>query len=195
MLILIVSLIMASISGVSAQNQGEDPSKPAIGASAEAGDGVPNRLEVNEGEGPFGPPEFSEGLNRLGIRHTVMERNRILINDRPLDCELPPVIIDGRVLVPARATCIALDADVVWDQDNRTITITRDDLEVVIVIDEEIITVNGEPFDIDIPAQIFSNRTFIPVKFIAEALGDEVEWDPQAREVHIHRGQSNKTNY
>lgn len=139
-----------------------------------------------EGEGP-GSPEFSDGLNRLGVRHTVMSRERVLVNGHPLESDLPPVIIEGRILIPARAVCVALDADVVWDAVYKTITITRDDIEVILVIDEEGITVNGEPFAMDVPAQILGDRTFVPMRFIAIALGDDVEWNALAGEAYIRR--------
>jgi hypothetical protein len=142
-----------------------------------------------DGEGSsYGPPEFSDGLNRLGVRHTVMSRHRVLVNGHPLESDLPPVIIEGRILIPVRAVSVALDADVVWDAVYNTITITRDDVEVILVIDEEGITVNGEPFSMDVPAQIFANRTFVPLRFIAIALGDDVEWNPLAGEAYIRRG-------
>jgi len=117
-----------------------------------------------------------------------MSRHRVLVNGNPLESDLPPVIIEGRILIPVRAVSVALDADVVWDAVYNTITITRDDIEVILVIDEDGITVNGEPFSMDVPAQIFANRTFVPLRFIAIALGDDVEWNALAGEAYIRRG-------
>jgi hypothetical protein len=156
----------------------------SLAAAQGAGFGRPD----SEEDPPFGPPEFSDGLNRLGIRHTVMSRNRVLVNNHPLESDLPPVIIDGRILIPVRAVCVALGAEVVWDAINNTITITREGIEVVIVVGNGTITVDGLPFEIDVPAQILGNRTFVPLRFIAIALGDIVEWNPLAGEAYIRRG-------
>lgn len=41
--------------------------------------------------------------------------------------DVPPVIIDGRTLVPVRAVSESLDCDVQWDEDSKTVTITSSD--------------------------------------------------------------------
>ena len=38
----------------------------------------------------------------------------------------------------------------------------------------------------DVPAQIINNRTFVPIRFIAESLGGTVEWDQEKQMVTIN---------
>ena len=45
--------------------------------------------------------------------------------------------------------------------------------------------VNGQEIKPDVPAQIIGDRTMVPVRWIAEALGAEVEWDAVNRTVII----------
>lgn len=40
-------------------------------------------------------------------------------------------------------------------------------------------TVNGQGREMDVPAQIINGRTMVPLRFIAEALGAEVDWEPK----------------
>ncbi len=47
--------------------------------------------------------------------------------------------------------------------------------------------VNGQEIVSDIPAQIIEGRTMVPVRWIAEALGAEVQWDEQNRIVRINK--------
>mgnify|MGYP001049093882 CR=1 FL=1 len=47
------------------------------------------------------------------------------------------------------------------------------------------LVVNGKEIKPDVPAQIIGNRTMVPVRWIAEALGAEVEWDAENRTVII----------
>lgn len=46
-------------------------------------------------------------------------------------------------------------------------------------IGEEIFAVNGEEDEMDVAPFIRDGRTFIPVRFLAEALGAEADWEPK----------------
>ena len=82
-----------------------------------------------------------------------------------------------------------MDAQVYWDEVEQKITITRDEDGIKIVIEllvgETTIFVNGEAQEMDVPAQIFVDRAFVPVRFVATALGDSVRWDAEARTAFI----------
>jgi hypothetical protein len=58
-------------------------------------------------------------------------------------------------------------------------------LEIVIFIGQPFATVNGAPVQLDAPAFIEADRTFLPVRFIAENLGAEVGWNEADRTVTI----------
>jgi hypothetical protein len=47
------------------------------------------------------------------------------------------------------------------------------------------LVVNGKEIKPDVAPQIVVNRTMVPVRWIAEALGAEVEWDADTRTVII----------
>ena len=38
---------------------------------------------------------------------------------------------------------------------------------------------------LDVPPTIKENRTFVPLRFIAEAFGSEVQWDPNEKKIII----------
>lgn len=50
------------------------------------------------------------------------------------------------------------------------------------------LTVNGKMMKIDQPPVIVNNRTLVPVRFIADALGASTSWDAAARRVTVHLG-------
>ena len=95
------------------------------------------------------------------------------------------MIVSGRVLVPARAVFEAMGGMVAWDDARREVTVTRGILVVKLIIDSKTATINGLPKDMDVPAAIISERTMIPVRFVAETLGYEVDWDDTNRIVNI----------
>ena len=85
-----------------------------------------------------------------------------------------PYIADNRTFVPFRALGEALGADVEWDNDARTVTYTLGKSEVVMTIGETTYTVNGEEKTMDVAPVITGDRTYVPVRFVGEALGFKV---------------------
>ena len=102
----------------------------------------------------------------------------------------PIVIQEGRTLVPMRAFFEAMRADVSWDPATRTAIGIRGGIEVRIPIDSIHPTVNQQRMTIDVPARIIDGRTYIPLRFVGEALGDDVGWDGDTRTITITRGDS-----
>ena len=101
--------------------------------------------------------------------------------------DVEPVIRNGRTMLPARFVAEALGAEVDWNENERTVTVTKDDIKIVITIDSEIAVVNGEEIKLDSPAFIESGRTYTPLRLIAEALGAEVEWNESTQTVAIKK--------
>ena len=58
-----------------------------------------------------------------------------------------------------------------------TATLTTADTVIVITVGAATATVNGESVTLDSPAVIVSDRSFMPVRFVAETLGGTVAWD------------------
>lgn len=110
--------------------------------------------------------------------------------------DVPPVIKEGRVLIPIRGMMAALGAQVDWDADNRTVTITvyntvyTDVLEIDFKnLDDQglpTFTLNGEDIDgPDVPPMNINGRIVLPLRFIAETLGLDVFYDAENKEVQI----------
>lgn len=97
----------------------------------------------------------------------------------------PPVIIDGRTLVPMRFIFNKLGADVEWDSETSTATGTLDGVVVKIQNQNNIMTKNGVEIVLDVPAQIINDRTLVPVRAISEAFGCLVDWNNDTRTVVI----------
>jgi hypothetical protein len=56
------------------------------------------------------------------------------------------------------------------------------------------LVVNGQEVKPDVPPQIIGDRTMVPIRWIAEALGAEVEWDAASRTVIIRSNDKNIDN-
>lgn len=110
---------------------------------------------------------------------------RIRVRGMNLKFDVPPVIKEGRTLIPVRAIMNGLGAEVAWDSETNVVTISRDDKVIVLDLAKGEATVNGEAVELDVPAQIISNRTFVPLRFVAQTLGDKVDYDEASGEINI----------
>lgn len=112
----------------------------------------------------------------------------VFYNGTPVTFDQKPVIVNDRVLVPYRAISEAMGNDVEWDEATRTVTATKGTDNVLLTIDSTEAIVNGETFTLDSPAIIIEGRTMVPLRFLSEGLGNQVEWVDTMRIVTISDG-------
>ena len=91
--------------------------------------------------------------------------------------DVSPIIKGDRTMLPIRLIAEFLGATVTWNEAEQSVTIVKDDTTIVIYIGQAFALLNGEPVQLDAPAFIQNDRTYLPVSFIAENLGAEVIWD------------------
>lgn len=107
-------------------------------------------------------------------------RNDIKVNveGESVVFDQPPVIFDGRTLVPIRAVCEKIGATIKWDVNSRTTTVIKDNKTLRLQIDSPLMQVSGgSPVRLDVPAKIYGGRTLLPIRAIVENLGYEVTWN------------------
>ncbi len=91
-------------------------------------------------------------------------------------------IKDSRTLVPVRFVSEKLGHKVKWDGKNRVVTI---DDRIKLKEGEKIIEVDGKKLEMDSALTINNSRSYLPLRFVSEALGYEVKWDKDTRTVDI----------
>ena len=84
------------------------------------------------------------------------------------------VMKNSRTLAPVRVVAESLGAQVSWDGDTRTVTITGNGEEIVLAIDSSQASVNGRPVELDAPARIIQGSAYLPLRFFAEAMNAQV---------------------
>ncbi|NMC27767.1 MAG: hypothetical protein GYA42_06420 [Syntrophomonadaceae bacterium] len=121
----------------------------------------------------------------LSLSTSVWAAPKVTLNGQQLSFEVPPVIDNGRTLVPLRAIFEAMGATVTWDQENMAATAIKGDTKVLLKVGSTTPTINGQVSQLDVPAQVVDNRILAPLRFVGEAFGGSVQWDQRTETVII----------
>ena len=112
--------------------------------------------------------------------------------------DVAPKIVNDRTMLPARFVAENLGAKVEWDGEKQLVTITGKNLKtdenvtILITIGSATVKVNGKEIKLDSPAFIENDRTYTPIRFIAESLGASVEWVEKDQKVIITKPEIKK---
>jgi hypothetical protein len=104
----------------------------------------------------------------------------------------PPVMENSRVFVPMRAIFERLGSTVVYANGN--INAQGNGRSVHLTIGSRDATINGQPFSMDVAPFSVAGRTEVPLRFVAQALGASVNWNPNTQTVQIATSGANQ-NY
>ena len=101
-----------------------------------------------------------------------------------------PYIEDGRTLVPVRYLSDALGAKTAWDEATRKVTVTGGSTAIMLTIGSTTLAVNGQTQTMDVAPVIRDGRTYLPARYVAEALGAKVDWGQATQTVTITLGEA-----
>ena len=107
------------------------------------------------------------------------------INGEGKKMDAKPFIKNDRTLVPLRFIVEAIGGEVNWDNDNRLVTVNSKGKTIELPIDSKTIKIDGKDVNIDQAAIIKGDRTFVPIRFIAENLDMVVNYINESRIIEI----------
>lgn len=110
----------------------------------------------------------------------------IYINNRKIETPDAPYIKDSRTLVPIRVISENLGVEVGWDNTNREVSLQKDGNQTILPLGKNLYIQNGEEKVTDIAPEIKNDRTYVPLRLIAELYGKQVNWDNASRSVLIN---------
>lgn len=135
-------------------------------------------------------PDIENGIKFYPIESLMREESIAMVVGEPyalsngkmisIDSEnddVAPLVKNGRTLVPMRFIAETLGADVDWNDTKKEITIKKDKKTIKMTIEDNSYTIGRQSYELDVPAQIYEDRTFVPLRAVAEALDKKVAWD------------------
>jgi len=137
---------------------------------------------------PESNPTTNPGLGALPLtspQPTVIltvGNTEFTVNGMSRQSEAPPFVAAGnRTMVPLRFIAEALGVEVGWISETRTATVNGNGISLSLPLDVPL------PNDMGTPVLVGS-RTFVPLRFIAEALGANIEWCGDTQRIAITGG-------
>lgn len=120
------------------------------------------------------------------ISPTAAEGIRIMVNYTILNPEVAPYINNGRTMIPLRTVADNLNGLVYWDNAEKRVDLTNSKAtKVQLWIGNTTAFIDNNPVQIEVPPAIINGRTFVPLRFVSEALGVTVTWDSFTRTAYL----------
>lgn len=114
---------------------------------------------------------------------------KLWINGNFVTSDVNPVIEDSRTLVPVRVITENLGYKVEWNSDTKEVHVIQDDDNYFTFIIGKKGYFAGDNFnDSDVAPKIINDRTFVPLRIIAEVTGNKVDWDSVNRVAIVGEG-------
>ncbi|CAK4841634.1 unnamed protein product [Aphanomyces euteiches] len=111
---------------------------------------------------------------------------KVYVDGVRLNAPINPEIVKGRTLVPLRSIFEALNANVVWNAQQKSITATKKGTVILLNVGETIAYLNGTKLELEAAPRIVRSSTLVPLRFVSEALGATVDWDSVNQVIRIH---------
>ncbi|WP_342551645.1 N-acetylmuramoyl-L-alanine amidase family protein [Paenibacillus sp. FSL R7-0652] len=93
--------------------------------------------------------------------------------------------IKSKVMVPIRVVSESLGYSVDWKQQSQTVTISKDNTAMQMIVGQKTATVNGSNVDLDAPPLVKNGTTLVPLRFIGEQMGLKVGWNNTTKTVTL----------
>ena len=134
---------------------------------------------------------FSDVIAMLDSLSFENGKIKIVINNETIESDSDPIMMENRTLVPIRVVAEKLGYRVEWDEKNQIVTLTASKGSPVLhfVIGEKKALKNwSEEIALDVPALVIKDRTYLPLRMVAEAMDAKVSWNEAEKTVEISSG-------
>ncbi|WIV11887.1 N-acetylmuramoyl-L-alanine amidase family protein [Proteiniborus sp. MB09-C3] len=135
------------------------------------------------GAGAVAGSQNSTKISINGKQISVTIAN-VMFDGKPIETDIPPIILKDRTLVPIRSIGNHLNAEVDWNQQTKEATVKTINQEIILTLNSSIVSVNGVKKEIPygVPAILVNDsRIMVPLRFVSEILGYTVDWDQKTR--------------
>ena len=140
-----------------------------------------------------------EIIDSMSKKKLQLKKVNLLVGGKDVITDVPGVLYNDRTLVPIRSIVESIGAQIDWNQETREAKIITDSKTIILKIDSSIAAVNGIKKELPdgVPAKLFryqeSDRTMVPLRFVSEELGMDVNWIGETMTAVVDYPQQNIT--
>jgi hypothetical protein len=130
---------------------------------------------------------LSSAIPVLATVVTSIDEIKVYVNGNKMNFpdQKPMINNDNRTLVPVRFISENLGAEVRWNNQIRTVIISYEESIIRLPIGKNHASIGVREVVLDTKADIVNERTMVPLRFISECLGTEVQWNGDKKEIYI----------
>lgn len=96
------------------------------------------------------------------------------------------ILANQSTLAPLRQFAESLGFTVEWHAETQSVTVSKDGKTIQLTLHQPIAYVNGKAVNLELVPLLHRDKTVVPVRFISEAFGANVQWDNTNRRVIIN---------
>lgn len=114
----------------------------------------------------------------------------IFLDGQQVKSDVAPYIIPkvNVTMVPLRVISESLGAEVYWEQSNQTATILKEDTVLSMTVKQKFALVNDSTIPLDASVENKQGRVMVPLRFVSEQLGLQVNWEQSTRTITLQTG-------
>lgn len=106
------------------------------------------------------------------------------INGEPVTVTTP-YVVDGSTLVPVRVITEAFGAEVLWNGDDKSVTVNYSDVVIKLAIGNKTAYINDIAVELIAAPELTDSTTMLPLRFITESFGADVTYDEATKGITV----------
>lgn len=129
---------------------------------------------------------LATGVQAQEISSTSNKAITVWINGEQVEFNENEVIIEkGTTLVPARTMLETIGYSVTWDHPNQAVLAEKYGFSIALQIGNNTGYVNGIETELAVAPKVYRGTTYVPLRFISEAINYDVQWEGSTQSVFL----------
>ncbi len=117
-----------------------------------------------------------------------VESKNVIVDGMVYTTDAAPIMVNNRVMVPIRTVTEAFNGKAEWNETAQRVTLCFDDRAITMTIGSTracVETTMEKDVELDVAPLIRDGRTYVPIRFVAEALDAQVQWSGEEKTILI----------
>lgn len=149
--------------------------------------------DTSNTEQPIEKPSPIKDID-LNAHQLIMqvENNKAMVNGAEKEIQVPPTIINGRMMVPLKFTVEALGGTYSFVESERKSTVMLNGKKMELWGGKTIASVNSNTVQLDTPPVVLEGATLVPIRFISENFGYPVFLEGESNTIMVRKNGESK---